>query len=339
MIEIDGSLGEGGGQILRTSLSLSMATGQPLTIRNIRANRDRPGLMRQHLTSVRAAQEVSNATVEAAAIGSTELTFRPGTPRAGQYTFSVGTAGSTTLVIQTVLPALLMAGGRSDLVIEGGTHNPFAPPFDFLENAFVPVLRRMGADVSVTLNRPGYYPAGGGSLSVSVAGTERLGAISINDRGAIKRRQARTLVSNIPYDVALRESEVLKKRLNWTDDEVQAREIKGAQGPGNVVLIEIESENITEVFVGFGERGVRAEAVASRAADQARRYLAAGVPIGRYLADQLLVPMALGSGGEFVTLPLTKHTITNVAVIKQFLSVSIEIDEIDDCKTRVAIQP
>ena len=288
MIEIDGSLGEGGGQILRTSLSLSMATSQPFTIKNIRANRGCPGLMRQHLTSVRAAEAVSSAHVEGAAIGSTEITFRPETPTAGQHSFSVGTAGSTTLVLQTILPALLMAGGRSDVVLEGGTHNPFAPPFDFLEKAFVSVLRRMGADVSVTLNRPGYYPAGGGSLSVSVGETQRLGAISINDRGAIKRRQARALVSNIPYDVALREAAVLKQRLNWADDEVQAREVKGAQGPGNVVLIEIESENITEVFVGFGERGVRAESVASRAADQARRYLAAGVPIGRYLADQLL---------------------------------------------------
>src|SRR5262245_57066518 len=168
ILTIDGSHGEGGGQILRSSLALSMVTGTPFRIENIRAKRKKPGLMRQHLTAVNAARQVSSAGVDGAAIGSTELVFHPGTVRPGDYQFAVGTAGSTTLVLQTVLPALLCAGGSSRLSFEGGTHNPFAPPFDFLERAFLPLMNRMGPKVAATLERPGFYPAGGGRFTVTI---------------------------------------------------------------------------------------------------------------------------------------------------------------------------
>src|SRR6202140_4872670 len=159
MILIDGSIGEGGGQILRTALGLSMVTGQPFRIENIRAGRDKPGLLRQHLTAVNAAAEICGANVEGAAISSRELSFSPGNVKSGEYTFSIGSAGSTTLVLQTVLPALLAADGPSSLTLEGGTHNPHAPPIDFLEKAFVPLVNRMGPTVHVALERAGFYPA------------------------------------------------------------------------------------------------------------------------------------------------------------------------------------
>ena len=162
MIRIDGSFGEGGGQILRTSLSLSLATGKAFRIEKVRAGRERPGLLRQHLTAVLAAAEVGGAEVQGATLGSTELTFSPGAIRAGEYRFSVGTAGSGTLVFQTILPALMLAAKPSRIVIEGGTHNIAAPPFDFLARTFVPLLERMGPKVQLQFERYGFYPAGGG---------------------------------------------------------------------------------------------------------------------------------------------------------------------------------
>src|SRR2546428_9297761 len=160
MITIDGSFGEGGGQILRTALSLSLATGTPFRIENIRAGRKKAGLLRQHLTAVLAAAEIGAAEIEGATLGSTMLTFTPKSVRAGEYRFAVGTAGSGTLVFQTILPALLRASAATRVTIEGGTHNSAAPPFDFLDRTFLPLIRKMGATVSLKLERYGFYPAG-----------------------------------------------------------------------------------------------------------------------------------------------------------------------------------
>ena len=169
ILTIDGSYGEGGGQVLRSSLAMSLVTGRPFVIENIRAGRKKPGLMRQHLTAVNAAVEVSHAEAAGAAIDSARLEFRPGQVTAGKYKFSVGTAGSATLVLQTVLPALLLADGESHLTLEGGTHNPFAPPLDFLTKAYLPLVNRMGPKVTVDpFYRPGFYPAGGGKFTVHV---------------------------------------------------------------------------------------------------------------------------------------------------------------------------
>src|ERR1700722_15265155 len=161
MIEIDGSFGEGGGQVLRTALSLSLVTGQPFRIDNIRAGREKPGLLRQHLTAVLAAAEIGGATVEGATLGSTALTFSPGKVKPGEYRFAVGTAGSGTLVFQTILPALMLASAPSRITIEGGTHNHAAPPFDFLARTFVPLVERMGPKIRLQFERYGFYTAGG----------------------------------------------------------------------------------------------------------------------------------------------------------------------------------
>ncbi|HUU85586.1 MAG TPA: RNA 3'-terminal phosphate cyclase [Phycisphaerae bacterium] len=322
MLTIDGSRGEGGGQILRTSLGLSLVTGKPFRIEKIRANRPRPGLMRQHWTAVRAAMRVGGAEAEGAEIGSTALTFAPQRVTPGEYEFSVGSAGSVTLVLQTVLPALLTASGPSRLTLEGGTHNPFAPPFDFLARAFVPIINRMGPTVSAELQRPGFYPAGGGRMTVQVEPCERLRAIELLERGEVRGRRARAIVANLPQHIAERELHVIERRLDWERSCLHVEEADAA-GPGNIVIIEIECEHITEVFTAFGERKKRAEDVARGAANEARRYLAAEVPVGEHLADQLLVPMALAGGGRFKTFELSGHAQTNIEVLGEFLECTV----------------
>ncbi len=329
MIQIDGSFGEGGGQILRTSLALSLLTGKPFCIQRIRAGRSKPGLMRQHLTAVNAAAEIGNADIQGNRIGSDSFTFIPETIRAGNYHFAIGSAGSCTLVLQTVLPALIRAEGPSEIILEGGTHNPFAPPFDFLAKAFLPLLNRMGPTVTTVLHRPGFYPAGGGRFQVSVRPVKALQGMELVTRGTVIRKSATAMVSNLPLSIAQRELKIVKETLDWHPDQLQALEVKDSKGPGNLLSIEVESAALTEVFTGFGERGVSAEKVAGRTARSVREYLAQAAPVGRYLADQLLIPMAMAGRGRFRTLSPSLHTTTNIEIIKQFLDVAIRLQPID----------
>lgn len=329
MITIDGSFGEGGGQILRTSLALSLVTGKPFRIEKIRAGRKNPGLLRQHLTAVNAAAEVGRAESSGAAMGSTDLTFAAGRASPGSYAFAVGTAGSATLVLQTVLPALLVADGPSSLILEGGTHNPFAPPFDFLAKAFLPLVNRMGPRVEAVLERPGFYPAGGGKFSVKVEPAQALRHLDLTSRGVVRARRARAVVANLPLSIAERELSVIGNKMSWPGEWLTAEVIKGSPGPGNVVTIEIECERVTEVFTGFGERGVRAEAVAERAVKLAQRYLASDGAVGEHLADQLIVPMAMAGGGSFTTGPLSRHATTNIEVVGKFLDVDVKVSRLE----------
>ncbi|MGQ9590295.1 MAG: RNA 3'-terminal phosphate cyclase [Planctomycetota bacterium] len=326
-VAIDGSAGEGGGQILRSALALSLLTGRPFRIEKIRAGRRKPGLLRQHLTAVEAAAAVGGARVEGAAIGSSELRFAPHEVRAGEHRFSVGTAGSATLVLETVLPALAVAEGPSRLVLEGGTHNPFAPPFDFLAKAFLPILARMGVEVEARLERPGFYPAGGGRMEVRVRPAPRLRRLEILERGAVRRKSARALVARLPREIGEREVRKVAEILGLSGDDLEVEEVRGSAGPGNAVIVEIESEAVTEVFSAFGERGVPAEAVGEKPAREALRYLEAGVPVGEHLADQLLLPMAIAGGGAFRTLAPTAHARTNAEVLRMFLDVEVRFEE------------
>ena len=318
MITIDGSEGEGGGQVLRTALALSLVTGTPFRIEKIRAKRPRSGLLRQHLTAVQAATKIGNATVEGDALGSAQLTFTPGPVVPGDYHFAVGTAGSAMLVLQTVLPPLMVASGPSTVTVDGGTHNPTAPPFDFIERAFLPIVNTLGPRVGVELKRYGFYPAGGGQVVAAIAPATSLAAVNLIERGEITKRSIRAIVANLPRHIADREARTAMRLLNWNADWVEVEELRGVSGPGNAVLVEIRSEHVTEIYTGFGETGVAAEAVANKAGQQARRYLAAGVPVGCNLADQLLTVMALGGGGAFRTLAPTQHSQTNADVIHMF---------------------
>lgn len=324
LIELDGSQGEGGGQVLRTALTLAMITGRPLRIEHIRARRSKPGLLRQHLTAVQAAAAISAATVEGAEAGSQTLRFTPGPLRGGDYRFVIGTAGSCTLVLQTVLPALWFADAPSTVTVSGGTHNKAAPPADFLIRAWQPLVRRMGAELDIALRRHGFYPAGGGEV-VASTGPCVLQAITLIDRGERQALKAEALVAAIPGSVARRELERAGAQLANLDGRV--RELPAGEGPGNALLIEVAHEQVTELFTGFGERGVSAEAVADHAARQARRYLESGAAVGEHLADQLLLPLALAGGGAFTTVSASSHLLTNIAVIEKFLPVEISAGE------------
>lgn len=323
MITVDGSEGEGGGQILRTSLALSLVTGQPFRLENLRAGRKKPGLLRQHLTAVQAAQAIGGAEVVGAALGSTTLEFRPGRVTPGEYRFAVGTAGSATLVLQTVLPPLLTAAGPSALTLEGGTHNPFAPPFDFLAHCFAPLIEQMGPRLDLRLDRPGFYPAGGGRFQARITPAPRLGQLNLLERGAIRHCRARALVSSLPARIGERELAVVRERLGWPAEATQVETVAQPVGPGNALLLEIEAERITAVFTACGERGQSAEAVAEAAAAAAETWLSAGVPVDEHLADQLLLPMALAGGGVFRTTKPSLHATTNAAIIQRFLSVAV----------------
>ena len=234
-----------------------------------------------------------------------------------------------TLVLQTILPALLVAEGKSELVLEGGTHNPFAPPFDFLQKTFLPILEKMGAKVGVNLERPGFYPAGGGKFTVTIEPSGKLKPIELLERGEIKSKFARAVVSNLPLVICERELRVVRDKLNWPENLTKAQQVENSRGPGNIITIEIGSENITEVFTGFGQKDVPSERVALEAIKSVKKYLTSGVPVGRYLADQLMIPMAMAGGGKFRTLPLTRHSTTNIEIINKFLDIEINAEKID----------
>lgn len=338
MIVIDGSLGEGGGQILRTSLALSLLAGKPFQIERIRAGRRKPGLQRQHLTAVRAAAEVSHAQVQGDSVGSSTLVFQPGEVRPGEYRFAIGTAGSTTLVLQTVLPALMLADGPSQLTLEGGTHNIHAPPFDFIQKVFLPLLNRIGVRVEMQLDRYGFYPVGGGRFTVAIQSPDSLRRLELLQRGPLVRRSVYALVSRLPLHIAKREVNTVLEQLDWPEDCAWVEQVQ-AHGPGNVVMIEVENEHVTELFVGFGQRGVPAEAVARTAADEAARYLASDVPVGEHLADQLLLPLALARGGVFRTLAPSNHTRTNLETLKHFLDVETAVESVEGGVWQIRVQP
>lgn len=335
MIQLDGSTGEGGGQILRTALGLSLVTGQPFSITNIRASRKKPGLMRQHLTAVRAAAEIGSAELSGDAIGSSTLTFIPKALRGGNYSFSIGTAGSCTLVFQAILPGLLMADSPSEIIIEGGTHNPHAPPFDFLQRTFLPAIDQMGTKVDATLINPGFFPVGGGRIAFKIFPVSALQPIAFNHFQKTTVR-AQAVSSKLPEHIGRRELKTIQSQLHINDDQLENLHLDSC-GPGNVISIFIKSEQLTETFTGFGEKNVSAEKVALRVARQAKRYLETGAPVGPYLADQLLIPMALAGSGAFRTGRPSKHTLTNIEIIQHFLDVQFDISENADTSYEIKI--
>lgn len=324
MIELDGSQGEGGGQMLRTSLTLSMITGQPFRIVNIRANRAKPGLARQHLTAVASAARISAAEVSEVKVGSTQLEFHPRRVTPGEIRIDIGTAGSATLVLQTLLPALLLAELPSSLVIHGGTHNPMAPPAHFIDRAYGRVLRQMGAVFEFELRRFGFYPRGGGELALNIAPLRRFQPVDLITRGPCLNMFAESFVAALAPDIARRELDVLGADFKLQEANLRVCGLPNDQGPGNVLLLTMEHEHVTEVFSAIGERGVRADEVAMRVCDEARAYCDSAGAVGEHLADQLLMPLALAGGGSFSMAHLSQHTLTNAEVVRKFLPVRIE---------------
>jgi len=334
MIEIDGSAGEGGGQILRTSLALSMCTGQPFTLTKIRAGRSKPGLMRQHLTCVNAATEVSGADVQGAELNSQSLRFVPGKVRAGDYNFNVGTAGSCTLVLQTVWPALLMAEDQSRLKLGGGTHNPMAPPFHFLERSYAPLMRKLGANVELSLRRLGFYPAGGGEIEVTIwPAADQLQPFDLHERGAKVDGYGECFAPALPRTVVQRELELLGSGLGWSEDQLRVGAARQNEGPGNALLVTLTYENLSEVFTTFGEKGVSAEKVARDLVREVRAFQTSEAALGPHLADQWALPLALAvwkrqRQAGYTCTELTPHAKTNFDVIERFLPVKFQASSV-----------
>ena len=336
LIEIDGSFGEGGGQILRSSLSLSIFSQQPVVIKNIRAGRKKPGLMRQHLTAVKAAAEICNAQVRGAEISSLKLYFDPGKVKAGNYNFDIGTAGSTTLVLQTLLPVLILADGESNISLGGGTHNEFAPPVDFLYHSFFNQLKKMGPEIKINLRKFGFFPVGGGKIDVNIKPVRKLNQIEITKKGNQLSKKAIAYSSLIPESIGKSEMKIIRKRMGWNEVNCIAK-IVDSPGPGNVVILIDENDNSTEVFTGFGRRNYKLKNVTEDALREYAEYIDSDVPVYKYLADQLIIPMALAGGGCFLTTEPTLHTLTNIEVVKKFLGIEIRFEKINETQWQISI--
>ncbi len=325
---IDGSKGEGGGQIFRSSLSLAMCTQTPVRIENIRAGRKKPGLLRQHLACLRSSKEICNARVTGDELGSACVEFIPGDIVAGKYHCAIGTAGSTSLIFQTILPALLQADAESEVTLEGGTHNQAAPSFEFIQHCFISVLNRMNIKIEAVLDKYGFYPNGGGAWRVKISPTSEVYPLKLLERGELQSHQAVAMSSRIPEHVTDRELKYIQRKLKWQGEELEQK-LLDSFGPGNLVSLQVRFQKVTEVFDSVGAVGLSAERVAGRCVRDLKRYLSSEAVVGEYLCDQLLLPMALGSGGVFTTLSPSLHSRTNIEIIKKFIDCDISIKEID----------
>lgn len=338
MIEIDGSFGEGGGQIVRSSLTLAAVLKKPVRITNIRARRPRPGLAAQHLAAARAVARVCGGRIEGGKKGSPELLFEPGEIRAGHYSREIGTAGSTTLILQTVLPVLAAADGPSRISIHGGTHNPLAPPADFISECYLPALSLMGLESSCELVRHGFYPRGGGAIRAAVEPWRTARPLDLCDEVEWGAPEVTVLISNLPEHVAFRERDEIAGRLGLDPVSVAIEALPGEVGPGNAVLVRCRAGDRVALITSFGEPGKRAERVASEAARDIKKLIKSRAPVDPRLADQLILPMALGPGGRFLTSEVTEHARTQAHVINAFLGVKVEMDMVRPDQWKVAVK-
>ncbi|MGD9099443.1 MAG: RNA 3'-terminal phosphate cyclase [Anaerolineae bacterium] len=335
MIVIDGSYGEGGGQVLRTSLTLAMLTGQTVQIERIRAGRSKPGLAAQHLTCVRAAAAICDASVSGDKMGSGEVRFEPGgPPRAGDYTFDVtqarqaGSAGSVSLILQAVLLPLALAPGPSRLTLRGGTHVSWSPPFPYLDEVYLPTL---GLAATLTLKRWGFYPVGGGEIVVQIPGSAPgVRSLTLTERGALRRVWGTAVVSNLPAHIPQRMANRARNILSQQgiEAELQARRVR-ANGPGAGIFIFTEhEENVHAGFVAYGRKGLPAERVAQAVCQDLLVYCQDdhAAPVDKHLADQLIVPLAIADGvSHFATGQITEHLRTNMWVVEQFNQARFEV--------------
>jgi len=325
---IDGSFGEGGGQILRTSLALSCITGKNLHIENIRAARRNPGLAKQHLSCVNAASQICTGRCEGAALGSMTLDFEPGSIRSGDYYFDIGSAGSTTLVIQTILPALFLADKPSTVTVIGGTHNPLAPPYDFLCETFLPAIATAGFHGNCSLQKHGFYPAGGGKINFGIQPWEKQSdkIIDLCERSEQFEIHARIRIAKLPEYIAKRQEKLLLQS-NLDIQRVECIEVADSDGPGNCVMIRLCGTSRKTVFTAFGMKGRPSQEVVSEVVRTADDFLSSGSAVDYFLADQLLIYMALSKSGCFMTNQLSAHLLTNMEVIKKFLPVDFTIKQ------------
>jgi RNA 3'-terminal phosphate cyclase (ATP) len=328
MIEIDGSIGEGGGQILRTSLTLSLITLQPIRIQNIRAGRKQPGLRPQHLQTVLAAAEICGGKVSGAEIGSTSMIFSPGTVAAGNYSFDIGTAGSVTLLLQTIILPLAVTNKKSKISVRGGTHVPWSPCYHYFAWHWIPYIAQMGFTQEFFLEMAGYYPRGGGRVSGIITPYEHLTPLDLQNRGKIKEIRGLSSISNLPRKIAERQRNQVIKRLGskFPLNDIRIKNIP-SNGKGTMMLLIVECDYSRACFFGLGALGKPSEKVADEAIDALLDFIAADCSIDPFLADQLLLPMVLSRGSSIMsTSKVTNHLLTNAEIIKRFMPVDIQID-------------
>jgi RNA 3'-terminal phosphate cyclase (ATP) len=334
LIEIDGSSGEGGGQILRTSLSLSIISGAPFEIINIRAGRKNPGLRHQHLASVNAAARICSASLEGASLGSACLKFIPKEVLSREYSFHIGTAGSTSLVYQTIFFPLALRGNSVSLVnITGGTHVPWSPPFEFLKEEWLLFMKRIGFRADLELKRAGFYPKGGGEIVSRIEPVETISSLEIRERGELLKVYGISAVGGLSMEVAERGKNRLGKVLdeNGIPNEVEAVELP-SYGRGAIVFLKAAFKNTTVSFSSTGEIGKRMETVAEEACKKLIDFLGSDATVDENMADQLILPLALSPGRSYFKIPkATEHIKTNAAVVSRFLEnvkIKIEGDEV-----------
>ncbi len=349
VLTLDGSYGEGGGQILRTALSLSAVTARPFRLASIRAGRRNPGLLPQHLSAVRAAATITGAAVSGDRLGSTELSFSPThPPKSGSYAFDVaetaerGSAGSVSLILQTLLVPLALADRASTLVLRGGTHVQWAPSFDDLVHAYFPALRRIGFRIDAELKRWGFYPVGNGEISCEIGierGGPRLNPIQIVDRGALRQVAGTAVAANLPAHIPQRMADRARASLGHLGVPVNILPQRvTATGPGAGIFLVAKYENMAASFCGYGRLGKPSEAVADEAVAALREHHASDGAVELHLADQLLLPLSLAAGISTFTTPRpTSHLMTNTWNIGQFAIADISIEDGTPC--RVSIRP
>ena len=336
MIDIDGSYGEGGGQVLRTSLTLSVLTGRAVKIENIRARRPKSGLAAQHLTAVRAAAAISGATVSGDQMGSRKLIFEPGgPPRAGAYSFDVaqvrgaGSAGAVSLVLQTIFLPLALAEGDSQVTLRGGTHVAWSPSVPYLTEVYVPACAKLGLHATLELTRWGFYPAGGGEIVAQIrGGATDIYPLSLMERGALARVWGVAVVSNLPAHIPQRMANRARNVLAQVGlkVDIQAQRVR-SNGPGAGIFILTESENGSRAgFTAYGRKGLPAERVAEAACQDLIAHHRNRAPVDRHLADQLILPLTWASGpSRFATCRVTEHLRTNVWIVERFGQAQFEI--------------
>lgn len=340
-VNIDGSEGEGGGQMLRTALALSAITGKPFRMTNIRANRPNPGLRSQHVQSVLAAQKISSAQVEGAIKASRELSFIPGKITAGKHNIDIGTAGSTSLVLQTIALPLALADAESEIKTLGGTHVEWSPIHDYLEIAWLPLMRKIGLDINLELATRGFYPQGGGEIRAAIRPAKELAPLHATERGGLNRVSVMALVNNLPYEIAERfirraESELKSRRVRKIKTEIKT---SSTTGRGTYLRIHAEYENASACFSGLGRLGKSAEKIAEETVAEFIEFNRSGAAVDAHMADQLLLPLALAKGESAFTTPLiTPHFQTNAAIIAKFLPFSVATTPAGDA-TLVTVKP
>lgn len=351
MLEIDGSFGEGGGQILRTSLTLALLTGKAFRLVRIRAHRPKPGLQPQHLSSVRAAAQISQAEVHGDVLGSCELTFVPGSVTPGQYHFSIGTAGATSLVLQTVYyPLALAANEPSEVVISGGTHVTKSPCFHFLETTWRAWLEKLGLRVRLKMRRPGFYPRGGGVIEAHITPSTTVQPLGLEEASASHAPISRwgrqlavtgfSAVAGLPQTIAQRQAHRAEKRLRQAGYDCEIELQNWEDGPGTVLALVWQLGPVPTLFAALGERGKPAERVADDAVDELLHHAEHGPhAVDPHSADQLLIPLALAPGrSEFPVSQVTSHLLTNGEVVRQFTGRQITITGDEGQPGRVTVQ-